>query len=111
MSKRRYSPEYITYGLIAIQHNGESLPQCVVCMKTLSNVVMKPSFLRRHLESNHADKKNRDKSHFERLGKNVKRQRMDQTGQFYQKNARIVKASYEISLIVPQNKKDHTIAE
>ena len=38
-------------------------------------------------------------------------QRLDQTGQNYRKMAGIVKASYEVSLLVAQNMKAHTIAE
>ena len=84
MSKRKYNPEYIKYGFIAIEHRGDYLPQCVVCMKTLSNGAMKPSLLKRHLESNHPEK-DRNKSYFERLGENVKKQRLDKTGQNYEK--------------------------
>lgn len=58
----------------------------------------------------HADKKDRDQSYFQRLGENVKRQRMDKTGQIYQKGAGIVKASYEVAFLVAKNKKAHTIA-
>ena len=72
---------------------------------------MKPNLLRRHLESNHTNKINRDKSYFKRLGENVKRQRMDHTHQFYQNNAGIVKASYELSLLLAQNKQAHVIAK
>ena len=61
MSKRKYYSEYIKYGSIAIEHGGECLPQCVLCMKTLSNAAMKPSLLKRHLESNHAEKKTKIK--------------------------------------------------
>ena len=50
-------------------------------------------------------------SYFERLGENAKRQRLDQTGQYHQKKVSIVKASYEVSLLVAQNMKTHTIAE
>jgi len=57
MSKREYNPDYIKYGFIAIEHGGECLPQCALCMKTLSNATMKPSLLKRHLELNHAEKK------------------------------------------------------
>lgn len=108
--KRKYDPEYITYGFIAIEHGGEALPQCVVCMKLLSNAAIKPSLLKYHLENNHADKKDRDQSYFQRLGENVKRQRMDKTGQIYQKGARIVKASYEVAFLVAKSVKAHTIA-
>jgi len=33
MSKRKYNPECIKYGFIAILHRGEYLPQCVVCIR------------------------------------------------------------------------------
>ena len=61
MLKRNYYSECIKYGSIAIEHEGECLPQCVLCMKTLSNAAMKPSLLKRHLKSNHAEKKQRSK--------------------------------------------------
>ena len=106
MSKRKYSPDYIKYGFITIKHNGEVLPQCVVCMKTLANSAMKPSLLQRHLDTNHPDKKNQNESFFQRLGEHVKRQRLDNTGTIYQRKKGIVKASYEVALL-----KAHTIGE
>ena len=111
MSKRKYNTERIKYGFVSAQHRGECLPQCVICMKTLSNSAMKSSLLKHLLESNHSDKKDRDKSYFQKLGENVKRQRLDQTGQSYQKSAGILHASYEISLLIAKNTKAHTIAE
>ena len=57
MSKRKYNPEYIKYGFISMEHKGDYLPHCVLCMKTLSNAAMMPRLLKRHLESNHAEKK------------------------------------------------------
>ena len=72
---------------------------------------MKPSFFKRHLESNHSDKKDRDKSYFQRLDENVKRQRLDQTGLSYQKSAGILQASYEVSSLIAKTMKAHTIAE
>ena len=78
MSKRKYNTKYIKYGFVSVQHRAECLPQCVICKKTLCNSAMKPSLLKRLLESNHSDKKDRDKSHFQRLGENMKRQRSDQ---------------------------------
>ena len=111
MSKIKYNEEYLKYGFVSVQHRGECLPQCVICIKTLSNSAMKPSLLKRHLESNHSDKKNRGKSYFERLGENVKRQRLDHTGQSYQKSIGILYSSYEVSLLIAKNMKAHTIAE
>ena len=103
MSTRKYDTEYIKYGFVSVLHRGECLPQCVIYMKTLSNSAMKPSLLKRHLESNHSNKKDRDKSYFQRLGENVKKQHLDQTGQSYQKSAEILHASYEVFLLIAKN--------
>ena len=94
-----------------IHHRGEDLPQCVVCMKTLSNGAMKPSLFKRHLDSNHPEKKDKNESYFKQLGENIKKQPLDQTGQNYLTTVGIVKASYEVLLLVAQNMKVHTIAE
>ena len=72
---------------------------------------MKPSFLKRYSERNHPNKMNADKSYFQRLADNVKRQRIDKTGQMQQKSADVVAASLEIALLVAEQKQPHTIAE
>ena len=72
---------------------------------------MKPSLLKRHLERNHSNKMNADESYFQRLADNVKRQRMDKTGQTQQKSKDVVVASYEIALLEATQKQHHTIAE
>ena len=41
----------------------------------------------------------------------MKRQRLDQTGQSYQKSAEILHASNEVSLLIAKNMKAHTIVE
>ena len=53
---------------------------------------------------------NADKSYFPRLADNVKRQRMDKTGQVQQKSKDVVAAFYEIALLVAEQKQSHTIA-
>ena len=102
---------YTKYGFTSIEHNAEILPQCVVCLKTLCNAAMKPSLLKRHLERNHPNKMNADKSYFQRLADNVKLQRMDKTGQMQRKSKDVVAASYEIALLAAEQKQPHTIAE
>ena len=111
MSKRNYDPKYIKYGFTSIEHNAEILQQCVICLKTLCNAAMKPSLLKRHLERNHPNKMNADKSYFHGLADNVKRQRMDKTDQMQQKSKDVVAASYEIALSAAEQKQPHTIAE
>ena len=90
ISKRNYDPKYIKYAFTSIEHNAEILPQSVICLKTFCNAAMKPSLLKRHLERNHPNKMNADKSYFQRLADNVKRQRMDKTGQMQQKSKDVV---------------------
>ncbi|CAI9717374.1 Hypothetical predicted protein [Octopus vulgaris] len=70
MPKRNYDPACIKYGFIATERGGEALLQCVVCMKSISNAAMKPSLLKCHLETNHADKNDRDQSYFQRIDEN-----------------------------------------
>ena len=111
MSKRKFSPAYIKYGFVAIEHNGEALPQCVICLKTLAYSAMKPSLLQRHLHTNYSDKKNRDESYFQRLGECVKRQRLDKTGTIYQRKKGVVKASNEVAFLIAKNMKAHAIGE
>ena len=111
MPEQKYNAAHIKHGFIAIKYNGEALPQRVVCMKTLANSAMKPSLLQRHLDTNHSDKKDRNESYFQRLGENVKRQRLDKTGTIYQRKKGVVKASYEVALMTAKNMKAHTIGE
>ena len=91
-----------------MKNKGESVPQCVVCMKTLSNASMKPSLPQRHF---HNVISKRDPNHFKRLGENTKKQQLNKRGKQYRQSVGIVTASYEIALIVAKNKKPHTIAE
>ena len=105
MPKRQYSDQCINFGFIELKKRGESEPQCVVCMKTLSNASMKPSLLQRHLQTNHPENKDRDPNCFKRLGESAKKQGLNNTGRQYQQSVEIVTASYEIALIVAKNKK------
>ena len=72
-------------------------------------MAMKPSPLKRHLETNHVDKINQDQRYFQQLGENKKWQRMDKTGQIKQKGEEIVKASYEVAFLVAEDMKVHTL--
>ena len=111
MPKRKCCPTYIKYGFIAIERGEESLPQCVICMKTLSKSATKPSLLMRHLVTNHVKEKKQDESNFQRLGVKAKRQRLNKAGVIYQKKKGVVKASYKIAFLVAKSMKVHTIGE
>lgn len=61
--KRKYDDNYISLGFTCINIGGFSWPQCA---KVLSQNSMKPSLLRRHLETNHPHLKNKPREYFER---------------------------------------------
>ena len=93
MSKRNYDPKYIK-ALPQLNTKRKFYHMCVVYLKTLCDAAIKSSLQKRHLEKNHPNKMNADKSYFQRLADNVKHQRMDKTGQMQQKSADVVAASF-----------------
>ena len=111
MPKRKYCSTHIKNLLIANEHGGKSLPQWVICMKTLFNSAMKPSLLKFHLVTNHAKEKEQDESYFQRLGENAKRQRLNKAGVIYQKKKGVAKAWYEVALLVAKSMKALAIGE
>jgi hypothetical protein len=52
---RKYDVEYLSMGFTCAGSEHKQLPQCVLCYELLSNEAMKPSKLRRHLESKHKE--------------------------------------------------------
>ena len=111
MPKRKCCPTHIKNLCIVNEQGGESLPQCVICLKTLSSSAMKPSLLKLHLVTNHVEEKEQDESYFQRLGENAKRQRLDKSGVIYQKKKGVVKASCEVALLVVKSTKALAIGE
>jgi hypothetical protein len=55
MAAKKIDEAYIKYGFTHIAKDGIQLPQCVVCLKTLSNDATRPSRLGRHLSQNHGN--------------------------------------------------------
>ena len=80
-------------------------------MKVLLPESMKPSKLKRHLETKHTDCKDKNLLFFERKANCVKRSQMDSSGVFQQRNRASVEATFVISLRIAKAKKPHTIAE
>lgn len=110
--RRQYSAEYIKYGFIENPTNPSS-PMCLLCQKTFSNEAMKPSRLQDHLNKMHSDKKDKNVAYFQDLEKKYIAQptvsklfsaasKQDDDG---------LRASYNISLLIAQTGKPHTIGE
>lgn len=111
--KRKYSNEYLKFGFLFTGEEENPNPLCVVCGEVLSNGSMKPSLLLRHLETKHAQHKNKDINYFERLSKNFGK---DARVSSYlvstnKDNENATEASYRISYHIAKRGKNHTIAE
>ena len=72
---------------------------------------MKPSKLKRHLETKHSQHAKKDVAFFRRHEAGLKRQRLDCTGSFNQSNVAAIEASYIVALEIAKQKKTHTIGE
>ncbi|XP_076038578.1 protein FAM200C-like [Oratosquilla oratoria] len=101
----------VDFGFTFVVNNGEHLPQCVICTKTLGNGSMKPFQLKQHLQGCHPELQNKDREYFKLKQNYLKKTRLDSTGTFRQQTDAIVKASYKISYKIAREKKPHTIGE
>lgn len=109
--KRKYSEDYLKFGFTTLMSNGIEKPQCVLCNVVLSAESLKPSKLKRHLETKHSEHTKKDIEFFQRHETSLRRQRLDPTGNFQQNNTGAVQASYEVALEIAKQKKPHTIGE
>ncbi|KAL4125866.1 hypothetical protein QTP88_010103 [Uroleucon formosanum] len=110
--KRKYDELYLKLGFTWIGSLDEPNPQCVVCSEILSNKSMKPSSLKRHLESKHKNVANKEVQYFERLLEDLKN-RKNNIKQFSgaEQNENALKASYKVNHLIAKYGKNHTIAE
>ena len=109
--KRKYDDDYLNYGFIFVDKGNEQLPQCVICLKTFSNASMKPYQLKQHQVKVHSQLAEKNRSYFELKAHQVKKMRLDTTGQFQTTSKAMLTASYEVSLQVAKAKKPYNIAE
>ena len=80
--QRKYNKEYIKFGFTSISENGMTKPQCVLCNAVLSVESMKPSKLKRHLNTKHPEHVEKNLSFFEGKELTLKRQKLDSKGYF-----------------------------
>lgn len=111
--RRQYNAEYIKYGFIENKSTNPTSPMCLLCQKTFSNEAMKPSRLQDHLNKKHADKKNKNVAFFQDLEKKyIARPTVSSLySSSTKQNDDGLRASYNISLLIAQAGKPHTIGE
>ena len=108
--KRRYDENYITLEFTYIGSKDFPQPQCVICANVLSHNCMKPSFLRRHLETKHAHLKNKPREFFERELRQLSTSKTCITATD-NINKKGLEASYMVIYRVAKTGKPHTIVE
>ena len=99
------------YGFTVVRNSGIEKPQCVICCDMLSGESMKPSKLKRHLETRHPEYLQKEPSFFKRKEDVLTRSRLDTTGAYHQQSFACIEASYAVSLRIARAKKPHTIGE
>ena len=110
MAKRRYDPVYLKCGFSYIEDNKGQKPQCVICNEVLANESMKPSKLRRHLETKHPACKDKLVEFFQRQLQKLRTSQKCLTATC-SKQEEALRASYHVAHRVAKAKKPHTIAE
>ncbi|XP_029634925.1 zinc finger BED domain-containing protein 5-like [Octopus sinensis] len=96
-NKRRYEESYLSFGVTVLTAGGVEKPQCVLCFEVLAASSLKPSKLKRHLETKHPSAVNKDEQFFRRQADRLVKSRFDDTGMFMQDVAAGLKAFYEVS--------------
>lgn len=64
---RKYDENYLSFCFCAHEEEGVVVPQCVVCGELLANESLKPSKLKRHLETKHFNLKGKSLNYFQCL--------------------------------------------
>jgi len=107
---RKYDSDYIKYGFIKAGNDFEPKAQCVECAKILSNASLKPSKLKRHLDTHHPKSATKPKDYFERKRDDLQSQQRVLTS-FTTQSQSALKASFLVAGRVARCKKAFTIAE
>ncbi|CAB3251550.1 unnamed protein product [Arctia plantaginis] len=94
LKKRKYDDSYIQFGFTSSGDPDFPLPQSVVCAETLSNHSLKPSLLRRHLETKHANLKDQSVSFFQHKLKDLKQRQKSIEALFQNTNDNALQASF-----------------
>ena len=103
--KRNYVPSYLSFGFIS-QTKGDSILPLCLCNKTFTNALMKPSTLKRHLETSHFELKDKPVEFFERKCGSLATQKKILLKEVnISKKAK--KASYLVGLLIAKAKKTH----
>lgn len=110
---RRYDENYLKFGFCAFNmgdHNNLVQPRCLVCGELLANESLKPSKLKRHLDTKHPNLKEKPIEYFESLKPNFhKNQKIIKKYSSVSQSA--LKASFLVSYRIAKCLKPYTVGE
>ena len=108
--QRKYDDSFLQYGFSFSCEDGVEKPLCLICNETLSADSLKPSKLKRHLNTKHVESLDKPIQYFERLLKFSKKQKQF-TENFFTVNERYMRASYEASYLIAKSTKPFSVGE
>lgn len=97
---RKYNSAYLSLGFTSIIIDDEEKPQCLICTKILAADSLKPSKLKRHVETKHPEFENKTVDFFKSSFKKV-----------LSVPEKALLASYKVAYRIGKCKKSHTIGE
>ena len=110
--KRKYSEDYLLYGFTDVIVNGQVVSQCVVCFQVLSNDVLWPTRLQRHLQTKHSCHQDKPLAFFQSKKELLKKMKIASKKTLCPSpSAEVVEASFKIAHMIVQAKKPHNIGE
>lgn len=110
--RRKYDSSYIKYGFSSTLVAEEVRPICVICSDILANDSLRPVKLTRHLNTKHPEYKNKPVEFFQRhASQQLKQSEVLKRHAGVGLNEKLLKASFEVALLIAKNKKGHTIGE
>ena len=108
---RPYKDCFLKYGFVNCSNpNQEARPMCVICSEKLANESLKPTKLKRHLDTLHLETANKPLDFFQRKAQEIKSS-ADVLHRNVTLNDKAQLASYMVSYRVATEKQSHTIAE
>ena len=108
--KRKYNQTFIQYGFTFITENDEQRPLCLLCNEVLANESLKPTKLKRHLDTKHDSYSNKPATFFQRILRTSEQQRRSFESEFLTQE-KYTRASFEASWLIAKTKKPFNIGE
>ena len=108
--KRKYNQTFVRYGFTFITENDEQRSQCLLSNEVLANESLKPTKLRRHLDTKRDSYSNKPVTFFQRILRTSEQQRRSFESEFLTQE-KYTRASFEVSWLINTTKKPFNIGE